>query len=245
MSLAHAWVIAAKDLKTFLRRRTVLYSTVLLPLLISIILPLVLEFAGRRTGGLPVAALPGYLNAFAWFYAIIPAVIPTPIASYSSVGEKVERSLAPLLATPVSDGEILLGKSIAAFLPAILATYAGAAIFMSLMDVVTGDKLGYLYFPNWGMAVILLLLAPLAALLSVEGSVIVSARVSDVRSAAQLGGLMFVPFIGIYVAGEIGIITLDTNTLLIIAAILALLALALFFVSKATFQRDQILTKWK
>ena len=243
MSLAHAWVIAAKDLKTFLRRRTVLYSTVLLPLLISIILPLVLQFAGKRTNN--VAALPGLLDAFAWFYAIIPAVIPTPIASYSIVGEKVERSLEPLLATPVSDGEILLGKSIAAFLPAILATYAGAAIFMSLMDVVTGDKLGYLYFPNWGMAVILLVLAPLAALLSVEGSVIVSARVSDVRSAAQLGGLMFVPFIGIYVAGEIGIITLDTNTLLIIAAILALLALALFFVSKATFQRDQILTKWK
>jgi hypothetical protein len=51
--------------------------------------------------------------------------------------------------------------------------------------------------------------------------------------------------VGIYVAGEIGIITLDTNTLLIIAAIMAALVLVLFYISTATFRREEILTKWK
>ena len=60
-----------------------------------------------------------------------------------------------------------------------------------------------------------------------------------------MGGLAFVPFIGIYVASEIGIITLDTNSLLIIAAVMAALDFVLFFVTRATFQREQILTRWK
>jgi ABC-type Na+ efflux pump permease subunit len=234
-----------KDIKVFIRKRTVLYTVVLLPLMLSILFPLVIEFSGRRTGGIPASYLPTLLDSFAWFFVIIPAIIPGPIASYSIVGEKIEKSLEPLLVTPTTDGEILLGKSIAAFLPAIIATYASATIFMAGIDAVTQGKLGYLYFPNWEMAVILLLLAPLATMLSIELNVISSSKVSDVRTAGQLGSLMFVPFIGIYLAGEIGIITLDTNTLLIIAAVVAVLVLILFRISTATFQRDQILTKWK
>ncbi len=245
MNLENSWIIAAKDLKSFIRKRTVIYTAVLLPLLLSILFPLIIEITGRKSGGIPAAALPQLLNAFAFFYVIIPAIIPTPIASYSIVGEKVEKSLEPLLATPTTDGEILLGKSIAAFLPAIVATYAGATIFMALMDSITYSKLGYLYYPNWGIGLILLILAPLAALLSVEMSVIASARVNDVRSASQLGGLMLLPFMGIYLAGEIGLISLDTTNLLIIAAVLAALNLILFRISTATFRREEILTKWK
>jgi len=245
MRLSKSWIIATKDLKSFIRKRTVLYTAVLLPLLLSVLFPAILEISTRKSGGVPAADLPGLVNAFAFFYVIIPAIIPTPIASYSIVGEKIEKSLEPLLATPTTDGEILLGKSIAAFLPAIVATYLGAAIFMALIDSISYGKLGYLYYPNWSMGLILLVLAPLAAILSVEMSVIASARLSDVRSASQLGSLMFLPFTGIYLAGQIGLISLDTNNLLIIAAVLAVIALVLFRVSTATFRREEILTKWK
>jgi len=127
----------------------------------------------------------------------------------------------------------------------IIATYAGATIFMILIDNVTHSTLGYLYFPNWAIGVILLLLAPLAAVLSVELNVIASARVSDVRAASQLGALMFLPFMALYVAGEIGLVLLDTNNLLLISAIVAALDLVLFRISTATFRREEILTKWK
>jgi len=229
----------------FIRKRTVLYTVVLLPLMLSILFPLVIEFAGKSTGGIPKSEIPALLHSFEWFFVIIPAIIPAPIASYSIVGEKLEKSLERLLATPTTDGEILLGKSIAAFIPAIIASYAGASIYMALVDSVTYGKLGYLYYPNWDMGVILFLLAPLALLLTIELNIVASSRVSDVRAAGQLGSLMFLPFIGIYIASEIGVFTLDTNALLIIAGVIAVLDVALFRVSTSVFQREQILTKWR
>jgi len=244
MNLRHSWIIALKDIKIFIRKRTVLYTLVLLPLMLSVLFPLVIEYGGRSSGGITGPEIPSLLHSFEWFFVIIPAIIPAPIASYSIVGEKLEKSLERLLATPTTDGEILLGKSIAVFIPALIATYAGASIFMALVDAVTYSKLGYFYYPNWDMGVILLL-APLALLLSIELNIITSSRVSDVRSASQLGGLMFLPFIGIYLASEIGVITLDTNTLLILGGVIAVLDVALFRISSSVFQREQILTKWK
>ena len=168
MNLRHSWIIASKDLRAFIRKRTVLYAVVALPLILSVLFPVIL---GR--GNIQASIMPRIVDAFAFFYVIIPAIIPTPIASYSIVGEKVEKSLEPLLVTPVTDGEILLGKSIAAFIPAIVATYVGATIFMTLGDTVAQAKLGF-YYPNWEMGIILLLLAPIVALMSIELNVIAS-----------------------------------------------------------------------
>jgi len=247
LNLRHSWTIAAKDLSAIRWRKTVLYTLILLPLLMSLLFSAIIIYAVAQTGGtVPVASwLPGLLDAFAFFFVIIAAIIPSSIASYSIVGEKVEKSLEPLLATPVSDGEILLGKSVAAFLPSMLAVYAGASIFMTLVDWGTYNSIGYLYYPNWDMGVLLLLLAPLAALLSVEFDVIASARFTDVRAASSVGGVMVVPFMAIYIAGEIGAITLDATVLLIISGVFLLLDVGLFFVSTHTFQREEILTKWR
>jgi hypothetical protein len=56
---------------------------------------------------------------------------------------------------------------------------------------------------------------------------------------------MFLPFIGIYLASELGVITLDSSTLLILAGVIAILDVVMFRVSTSIFQREQILTKWK
>lgn len=246
MDLAISWIIASKDFKIFWRKKNILYGTIIFPFLISILFPAATVFAGRNnTGGIPAAVLPGLLNAFSFFFVITAATLPTAIASYSIVGEKVEKSLEPLLATPTTDGEILLGKSIAAFIPPVVATWAAASLFMTLTDAFTYAKLGYLYFPNWNIGVVLLFLAPLAAILSIELNVIVSSRVSDVRSATQLGGVMFIPFMILYIASEIGAISFNVINLSIISAIILVVDLILFKVSTATFRREEILTKWK
>jgi ABC-2 type transport system permease protein len=244
MRLSKAWIIAAKDLRIFWRNKSVLRSVVLFPLIVSIGLPLVVHFAGRQHGGISPSVLPRVLDAFSFFFIIVAAYLPIAIASYSLVGEKVEKSLEPLLATPIKDGELLLGKSIAAFLPSIGAIYIGAAVFMVLINQFTHQTLGYSYFPNWTMGIILLLVAPLSSILSVQESVIISARASDVRSAQLLGGLMILPFAAIYVASEIGSIHLNTNNLLIISAVILLVDVILFFISTKTFRREEILTKW-
>ena len=82
--------------------------------------------------------------------------------------------------------------------------------------------------------------------MSVEWNVLVSSRVSDVRIAQQVGVLIILPLAGIYLAGEINLISLgDTGNLLIVAAALGIIDLILLYVVRATFMREEILTKWK
>ena len=247
MRLSKSWIIAAKDFKTFRKKKNIVYALMIVPLIIAILLPAVLEFRGNKNAGsiLP-AELVVLLPAFLFFYVILAAYLPTPIASYTIVGEKMEKSLEPLLATPTTDSEILLGKGISAFLPPLGAVWGGSVVFMVLMDLVTHSKLGYYYFPDVNTAVVLLLLAPFAALLSVQVNVIVSSRVNDVRSGQQLGVVTVLPFAGVYVSGELGIVNLGTTSnLLIIAGAVLVIDVLLFFVARATFRREEILTKWK
>ncbi len=245
MNLGTAWIIASKDLKLIKRKKSIMLGIIFFPILLALLFPAVIVFTERNGNGIPAPLLPGILGAFSFFFVIASAVLPSAISSYSIVGEKVEKSLEPLLATPTTDGEILLGKSIAAFLPPIIATYASSILYMGLVDYLVYPKLGYLYYPNWSIGIVLLLVIPLAEILSIELSVIASSSASDVRAANQISGLMFIPFMVIYVASEIGILTLTDINLLIIAGSLLVIDIGLFYISTATFRREEILTKWK
>ncbi len=240
MDISNVWSVASKDIETYKRKKSIIYSTLILPILVSALFSLTVKNQ--------IASSPEYqlgLQSLTYFFVVLSAILPSAIAAYSMVGEKVEKSLEPLLATPMTDGEILLGKSIAAFLLPILAVWAGATIFMAATDYLMFTSLGYPYFPNLNAGVMLLLLAPLAAMFSIELVVIISSRVSDVRSANQLGTLLLIPFALVFVAGVTGVITFDISNLLLFSLILAFVDVALFFLSKSTFNREEILTKWK
>jgi ABC-2 type transport system permease protein len=245
--LSKSWIIAAKDFKTYRKKKNIIYSLFVIPFLIAVLLPAVISYAGQKNGNrTSPAELVVLLPAFLFFYVILAAYLATPIASYTIVGEKVEKSLEPLLATPTTDSEILLGKGMAAFLPPLAPLLGGSALFMLLMDLATRDKLGYYYFPDSNTAVVLLLLVPLALLMSVLVNIIISSRVTDVRTGQQMGVLAVLPFAGLYLSGELNLIDLgDTSNLLIIAGALVVVDVLLFFVSRATFRREEILTKWK
>ncbi|HZW85716.1 MAG TPA: hypothetical protein VFE91_07445 [Nitrososphaerales archaeon] len=234
-----------KDLKIYTKKKSVIYATVAMPLIVGFAFPLILDYSFRRTGKvLSAATALGLMDTFSIFFIIAAAMVPTAIASYSLVGEKVQKSLEPLLATPMSDGDILLGKTMSALLVPLGAIYGGSIAFMSLMDYFTHDLLGYYYYPNWHIGAILLA-APFAALLSVELNVIISSRMTDVRSAQQSGALLMLPFLGVFLASELGFFTLNDTNLAAIAVALAAISAAMFFVAKATFQREEILTRWR
>ncbi len=242
MRLSKAWIVASKDFKTFYKRASILYSIIGFDLLVSIGMPVLIRAVQRNPGVAP--ALPILMNSFSFWFVIGATVLPVGIASFSLVGEKVQKSLEPLLATPTTDEEILAGKSIAAIIPALASIYIGAIVFMVLADAFTFNYFKYNYFPNWNIAILLLLLSPLACLMSVGVNVLISSRANDTRAAQQVGSLMVLPFGLLYVLSEIKVVTLDANTLLIIAAVLAALDVFIFYLVKATFQREEILTKW-
>ena len=244
MRLSQAWLVARHDLAFLRRRRGMLAGLVALPVGVGVGFPLLMRYLVVDRG-LPAIAFPGLIDAFAFWFVIGAATIPVGIAAYSIVGEKVERSLEPLLATPTTDGEILLGKTLGVFLPTTVAMWAGGALYMALMDRVTEPTLGYLYYPNWTMGVIQLVLTPLTVLLTVEVSVLISSRVTDVRAAQQFAGLLFLPYILLYVVGETQIVILNTTNLLYIGGGIAVVVLLMFFLSRQTFHREEILTRWK
>lgn len=244
MNFEKAWTITRKDLSIFWKKPSLLYSLVAFPMAIGVGLPAVIWLVHRRDQ-VSYAALAPIFDAFLFFFAVATVLLSTALSAYSIVGEKVERSLEPLLATPTSDGEILLGKGLGAFIPTIVSTMLGTALLTGLIDALTYGSLGYLYFPNWPMVAYVALVIPLTCLCSVEANVLVSSRVSDVRGAQQAGGLIVIPFAGLYVAAEIGAVRLDVPFLLEMSAVLSLLNGALFFLARSTFRREEILTRWK
>jgi ABC-2 type transport system permease protein len=247
MDLQNAMAVASKDFETYKRKKSVMAYTVGLPLLLSAAFTLVVQnqIAPTLQNGINPDSLNLGLESLIYFFVIFAAVLPTSIAAYSIVGEKVEKSLEPMLATPLTDGEILLGKTISSLVPPILATWLGASIFMAASDYILHDVISYYYFPNLNADVMLFVLAPLAALFGVEVAVIASSRISDVRGANQLGGLVWIPFMVIFIYAVEGNIKFSIDNLLIISGILAVIELALFSFTTSTFKREQILTKWK
>lgn len=243
MKLWKSWIIATKDFSIFWKKKRIIYSLIILPLLISIGLPLVISSVASSSDS--TAEIIVLLNAFSYFYVILAYILPSTLASYSILGEKIEQSLEPLLATPTTDSELLLGKTIASFLPCVSIIYIGSVIFMGLIDAITYNAVGYLFFPNWSIAFILMLAVPLSSILSIQLNVIISSRVNDVRTANQLGLILFIPFMGVYVLLVTNAISLSVINLSIISAILFIIDAVLFYISKATFSRDEILTKWK
>ena len=239
MNWQNVATIARKDITIMMTRRSLRIALVALPLGLSVLFSQIIA-----RSSIPADQLPKTLNAFLFFFMIYTGALPATLASYSMVGEKVERSLEPLLATPASDGEILLGKALAALVPPLLVMWAGMVTLMALCDAYTHATLGYLYFPNWMAAVTVFGLAPLLALMAVGFSVLCSARVSEVRTAQQLGALAAIPGAGLYIGLVSGAFSLDLTSLGVMCGILVIVDTALALAARATFHREEILTRW-
>jgi ABC-type Na+ efflux pump permease subunit len=219
-----------------------------MPIILGVVLPLFLT-QGVTAGAGQMTVEELYETVFQignlsiMYFVLIPAVLPSIIASYGIVGEKIEKSLEPLLATPTTDSELLLGKCLASFLPCMAVTYLAAAIFLPIIDLWSYNTIGIYLFPNVYWALLTFVITPLGCIMSVLGNVIISSRVSDIRAAQQLGGIVVLPLIFVVIFGAI--FSAVTLLAVIVSVALAAADIGLFYLSKATFQREEILTKWK
>lgn len=244
MRVDDAWTIASKDLRTAWQRKGIRYGLGVFPLLSAVSLPFVVRLVVTERPDLDALTMETMLRSFLFFFMIAVSSLPTAIASYALIGEKVERSLEPMLATPVSVGSVLVGKMIAAVLPTLLSVWAAAGVFMVLANREAYPIIGHNYFPQAVTWLLLLVLMPAAALMTVNIDILVSARVSDVRSAQQIAGLVVLPVSGVYVAAQLGSIALSLPVLWgMSAGVLVLDALTLW-AAQRVFDREEILTRW-
>jgi ABC-2 type transport system permease protein len=186
-----------------------------------------------------------FFNLLLLMLMIIPAMVPTVLASYSLVGEKASGSLEPLLATPSSDGEILAGKISAIILPTLAVCWLGGALAVTVVSLVGGQLLERHPIPFDAFLAAALLFVPAFAMLSILANVVISSRVSDVRAAQQMGGFVVLPVVILFIGsvtggGTLGVAWIAGSSVLIVAvdALFAVLCLRLF-------RREEILVRWK
>jgi ABC-2 type transport system permease protein len=194
----------------------------------------------------PSECMQGWLvNQFLLLFLLIPLAVPVTIASYSIVGEKSTRSLEPLLATPTSTTEIIVGKALASVIPAIGATWLAFIIFLIGARFFAASDRVYALFMNPMWFVAMLIVAPLFTVFSVNIAIIISSRVNDPRAAEQIGMLVMLPIMAIFFGAILGLIPLNTTTMLLLGGITLLADVGLMALGVKLFQREAILTQWK
>jgi ABC-2 type transport system permease protein len=256
--------IIRKEWAEVFKKRMVLFSVIFLPLFLSVLPLIILSTMGGSNVNAATADLPAQfqqfckadmtsgqcmqyyiVSEFLIMFMLIPLFIPVNIAAYSIVGEKTTRSLEPLLATPITTSELLAGKNLASVIPAVIATWAGFAIFAVGSLIITGGGAlaAALLDPMWLLAV--LVAGPLMAVLSVNFSIMVSSRVNDPRVAEQLSAVIILPILAIFFGQIAGLFVLNSALILVMCLVLVLVDILMVYFAVRLFQRETILTRWK
>ncbi len=264
MNTLRIQTIIDKEWAEVFKNRLVLFSVLALPLLLTALpLGILAGLPGLAAPGGDISDLPPSLlracgplspaecfqvyliNQFLVLFMMMPLFIPIAIAAYSVVGEKTTRSLEPLLATPITTEELLVGKGLAAVIPAVLATWLGFSIFVVGILILRAPPvvLLNLFSPTWLLAIFVV--GPLISVLAVNFALIVSSRVSDPRVAEQISGVLVVPLIALVFAQVAGLIILNLQVMLGAILLLLVVDAALIYTGARLFQRETILTKWK
>ncbi len=181
---------------------------------------------------------------FLLMFLLTPITGAMALAAHSVVGEKQSRALEPLLASPISTFDLLAAKLFGALVPTLAISFAGLAVYAG----------GIVLFAEPGVAaamasartlLLVVLVAPAAALVSLQAAVLISSRVNDPRTAQQFGVLIIVPLAAVLVAEFTGTLWLSATMLaglgIVLLAVWGLLLLA----SIVLFDRESILTRWR
>lgn len=249
------WIILRKELKEIFQQRVMLTTMLLFPI---IVLGINGYFLIRfRTGG-RVTALGSRLGVngmtpveisqlvtsmqFRIFLLSQSLLLPSVIAAYSIVGEKNNKTLEPILATPISTGQLLLAKSLAALLPTVGIVWLSGLLFSLEIGILSTLKvLQAVATPGW--LVLLLITVPVVTVIPISLAVMVSSRANDPRTASQAASLIFIILvIGSSVYG--GGLVFNPLQALGITAGLVVLGAALLWAATRVFQREAILTRW-
>jgi ABC-2 type transport system permease protein len=172
---------------------------------------------------------------------VIPVVLPATIAAYSVIGERDQGTLEPLLTTPISREEFLLGKSLAATIPTVGVAYVFFIVLVVAIRIGASSVVAHaVWQPSWFLAE--LLFAPLLAAWSVWVGTAISARSSDVRVAQQLGTLASLPALVLPLLMSLQVFKPTATVAVVIAVALAVIDVGAWRIVAKMFDRERLIT---
>jgi len=182
-------------------------------------------------------------HRFLTLLLLVPVTGAITFAGHSLVGEKLGRSLEPLLATPITTFELLIAKVVGALIPSLAVMVFTFAIYLAGIGLLAEPGvLRAMITPR--TALLVFGLGPLASLVALQVGVLVSARVNDPRTAQQFGALLILPLTGLFIAQLTGIFVLSTTRMLMLLAALVVIWGLLLWLGTLLFDREAILTRW-
>ena len=265
-------LVFRKDWREVRRNWHVILPIVVVPLMISTILPILVvaipslaAMPGTALGGLEamIRNLPSHMRDeiigmtdqqvllyvmslyfFAPFFLIIPLMASSVISSDSFAGEKERKTIEALLATPISDSELFLGKILVSFIPSMAITLVSFLLYSLVVNVSSFMILnGRLLLPNLVWIMLIFGLAPTVALASIGLTVMISAKVKGFREAQQISVVLLVPILVLVFGQAFGAIILGPTVAAALIGVFAVIDLLVFRVGVKLFGREKILSK--
>ena len=166
--------------------------TLFFPVLMTFVADLAVDWVNRYGPPIIGERLIPFLLMVVGFFPISFSLV---IALETFVGEKERKSLEPILATPLTDAQLYMSKTLAAMIPPLLAAYLGIAVYLT----------GLYFFKGWTppptLLALVVVLTTAEALVMVSGAVVLSSQTTSVRAANLLASFIIIP-VALLVQGE-------------------------------------------
>lgn len=184
------------------------------------------------------------INQVPFYFMFIPTMIAVSFATFSIVEEKITNTLEPLLATPITTEELLLGKALSGMIPAVILSWIDSMIFLVVLGTTTLHQLlQAISIRMW--LVSMLLMMPAVGLLSFLLGVLSSSRARDAKSAQNVALIVIFPVIGMMVLQLTGIFKFNSFIVLLLSIGIFILDFVILRVVSRMFRRETILIKWR
>jgi ABC-type Na+ efflux pump permease subunit len=235
LSTRRVRAVFRKELREYRRNGAIIATMAVIPL-VFVIQPLValLATSSKASQTLAHEDLLLYLLA-------VPAIVPATLASYSVVGERQQGTLEPVLTSPITREEFLLGKALAAFTPSVVISYAVFGLFVAVVELFAKPGISAAIIRGSELTA-QFVFTPLLAAFSIWIGVGVSARTNDVRTAQQLATLASLPTIAVTSLIAYKVIPATPGVAVGFGAALLVVDRLGWRVTSALFDRERLIT---
>ena len=172
------------------------------------------------------------------FFLLLPLLISGIITSDSFAGERERNTLETLLVTPIKDWELLLGKILTPFVPALLVTWLSFAMLIMGLARTINAYFESPVFPDAIWILSMIFVVPLFIAGSILAEILISSRVASVKGASALNMFLTLPVLFLMLTQSSGFVLFSFETLPWMIVFLILVVAGLFYWGLKLFKRD-------
>jgi ABC-type transport system involved in multi-copper enzyme maturation permease subunit len=237
-SVGRAVAVAVKEFAEYRRNRLIVFTAAILPI-IFLISPTASILAIKASASSTL--LDKRVDVSFFFPLLIPILVPAVMSAFAIIGEREQGTLEPVLTTPVSRVELLLGKAAAIFVPTVALAYLMFGVFVAIVRLAASPAVATAAWnaPQLPAEVVFI---PLLAAWAIWVGLAISALATETRVAQQLSTLASLPPLALIALMSFQVITPSFGLAAALAGALLVIDCAACFVVARLFDRERLVT---